>query len=446
MSGNENLGNSIDHALENKELHQEFGGSVGVVFIMISSHLLLYYMWMAWRFHDGAVFWPHWPQVWTQLSTYAAPTWQAWLIYGGFLLLQAALYAWLPGLKVKGMPVPSQNNQQLEYRCNGIYAWYLTLLLVGVLHFSGALPLTRIADQFGSLMTVAIISGNVTALLTYFGAKATGNTLRMSGNFFYDFFMGAWLNPRIGVLDLKMWAEIRVAWILLFLLTLSAAAKQYATYGTITTPMIFMLLAHGLYTNACMKGEECIPTTWDIFYEKWGWMLIYWNFAGVPFLYSFNSMFIASQQPFHHSLPYTMFCFVLLLGAYYIWDTSQSQRNRFRMQQRGTFIHRRAFPQLPWGTLKNPQYHQTEHGNKLLTDGWWRYARKIHYTGDVLMALSWGLICGFSHYLPYFYVTFFVIMIAHRSLRDISRCRQKYGDDWKAYTQKVPYLFVPFLW
>ena len=174
-------------------------------------------------------------------------------------------------------------------------------------------------------------------------------------------------------------------------------------------------------------------------------MLIFWNLAGVPFVYCVSSMYIASRPPFEHSLPYTVMCFVLLLGAYYVWDTSQSQRNRFRMQQRGTSVPRRAFPQLPWGTLENPRYLQTTHGGKLLTDGWWRYARKIHYTADVLMALSWGLICGVDHFLPYFYVTFFVVMILHRAHRDIERCRRKYGEDWDRYCKEVPWIFVPYV-
>ena len=32
------------------------------------------------------------------------------------------------------------------------------------------------------------------------------------------------------------------------------------------------------------KGEECIPQTWDMFHEKWGFLVIFWNFAGVPFV------------------------------------------------------------------------------------------------------------------------------------------------------------------
>ena len=34
-------------------------------------------------------------------------------------------------------------------------------------------------------------------------------------------------------------------------------------------------------------------------------------------------------------------------------------------------------------------------------------------------------------------------MIAHRALRDIQRCRNKYGDAWTEYEKQVPYLFIP---
>jgi len=429
----------------------EFGGRFGVLGIMIGSHLLLYWLWIAWRFEGGAMPLPHGladlgpfcGRMLGHVVTDAAPTLEAVAVYGTFVGVQAALMAWLPGLKVFGLPIPSRGNTRLEYTCNGIWAWYATLILVAVAHFSGAYPLTRVWDQFGSLMTVAILAGDLIAVATYVGAVRTGTTHRMSGSLPYDFFMGAPLNPRLGRLDLKMWAEIRIAWILLFLLTLSAAAHQFATFGTVSTPMIFMLTAHGLYTNACMKGEECIPTTWDIFYEKWGWMLIFWNFAGVPFVYAFSSAYLASRPPFEHAAWFQIGLFLALLGAYYVWDTSQSQRNRFRMMERGTFIKRRAFPQLPWGTLKNPRYLETASGSKLLTDGWWRYARKIHYSCDVVMALSWGLVCGTEHFLPYFYVTFFVGMIGHRAHRDIQRCRAKYGDDWDRYCAEVPHLFIP---
>ena len=57
-----------------------------------------------------------------------------------------------------------------------------------------------------------------------------------------------------------------------------------------------MVLAHWLYANACAKGEHFIPYTWDITTERFGWMLCFWNFAGVPFLYCFQSLYICNVR------------------------------------------------------------------------------------------------------------------------------------------------------
>ena len=439
------------HAREEAAEAREFGGTLGAGVVIVLSHALMLYLWIAWRFDDGALHYPaaftdigpFFAGIWALIVAHATPTWSTVAIYWAFLAVQGVMAALLPGLEIKGLPIPSRGGARLVYRCNGITAWWLTLAGVAVLHVTGVFPLQTIYEEFGAFMIVATLTANAIAIAVYVGARVTGNAERMSGSVLYDLFMGAWLNPRIGALDLKMWAEIRVSWLTLFLLTASGAAHQYATYGTVSTPMIFMVVAHFLYANACMKGEECIPTTWDIFHEKWGWMLVFWNLAGVPFVYCFGAMYLASQPPLEHSVPYTVFCFVLLFGAYYVWDTANSQRNRFRMQINGSYVKRRAFPQLPWGTLENPRHLDTRAGSKLLVDGWWRYARKPHYTADVLMALSWGLICGFDHFLPYFYVVFFALMVLHRASRDIARCRRKYGADWDRYREAVPYLFIP---
>lgn len=34
-------------------------------------------------------------------------------------------------------------------------------------------------------------------------------------------------------------------------------------------------------------------------------------------------------------------------------------------------------------------------------------------------------------------------MISHRALRDIQRCRERYGEAWAEYERQVPYLFIP---
>jgi len=240
---------------------------------------------------------------------------------------------------------------------------------------------------------------------------------------------------------------VRVSWITLYLITLSAAAQQYAENGYVTAPMGLMVMAHWLYTNACVKGEECIVPTWDIAHEKWGWMLCFWNLAGVPVMYTYNSVYLLAHPERDISTTYAVVLFTLYLAAYYVWDTSNSQKNHFRSYLQGTYKPRPwyVFPQLPWKVVHSPDHIVTKAGTPLLTDGWFRYARKLNYTMDIFFALVWGLVCGVEHFLPYFYFVFFTSFIYHRALRDNERCVAKYGEDWERYVKKVPYLLVPYV-
>lgn len=64
---------------------------------------------------------------------------------------------------------------------------------------------------------------------------------------------------------------------------------------------------------------------------------------------------------------------------------------------------------------------------------------------DLCMAISWGLITGFGSFLPYFYFCFFVVVLVHRVSRDMERCAKKYGKDWDRYCERVPYIFIPYV-
>ncbi len=52
MSGPDD--DSIDRQLDASPI-REFGGPVGVLAIMVGSHLLLFWLWIAWRFEGGAM-------------------------------------------------------------------------------------------------------------------------------------------------------------------------------------------------------------------------------------------------------------------------------------------------------------------------------------------------------------------------------------------------------
>jgi delta24(24(1))-sterol reductase len=147
---------------------------------------------------------------------------------------------------------------------------------------------------------------------------------------------------------------------------------------------------------------------------------------------------------------------------YWVWDTTNSQKNRFRASESGGAITRKAFPQLPWQSVENPRTITSEDGHVLLADGWCKstsngthtytdlladgLARKIHYTCDLFFALSWGAVTGLKSPFPWFYPAFFTCMIIHRAMRDIERCRRKYGKAWEQYEKEVPYLFIPYVY
>jgi len=254
--------------------------------------------------------------------------------------------------------------------------------------------------------------------------------------------MGGILHPRISNIDIKMLLETRLSWTWLFLITLGGYFEKMKTDGY-WNPLLFMVLAHWLYANACAKGEHFIPYTWDIFHEKLGWMLCFWNVSGVPMLYCYQTLYLVKNEV---ELPmyYYGIITVGLLLAYWVWDECNYQKNLYKCIERGEVINRRLFPTFR-ALPKNPSVLKSEKGN-LLIDGWYKYGRKIHYMADIVMALCWGLSCGFESIYPYVYVIFFVIMIIHRTYRDEERCSKKYSDVWVKYISFVHYRFIIYVY
>ena len=228
-------------------------------------------MWIGATYYDGHLPLPdsgesklHFVRVLgNMIYTGAFPTLKAWVMYWGFLLFQAVCYISLPGVSVYGKRLEHEGGKRLEYYCSGVWSLYTTIGVAAVLHVTGVFKLYTIIDEFGPVMSVAIISGFLVSIIAYISALYRGAEHRMTGNHVYDFFMGAELNPRMfGILDFKMFCEVRGPWYTLFLLSCGAAARQYEQFGYVSGEVGFMLMAHFLYANACSKAEEAISTTW----------------------------------------------------------------------------------------------------------------------------------------------------------------------------------------
>jgi delta24(24(1))-sterol reductase len=268
--------------------------------------------------------------------------------------------------------------------------------------------------------------------------------------------MGPMLNPRIGAFDIKFFFELRPGIMHWFFTTVALCLKQHETYGTVSTPMMLVCFYHLCFVNACYKGEQCVPFTIDIIYEKFGWMLLMLDIVMVPFIFPLQAYYIYKMGPYEHSVPYTVLVASMHIFGYWLFDTANSQKDYFREQEKeklakenGTVpepVIGKGFPRLPWDRLHNPQYIETKRGTKLLVSGWWKYARHMNYTGDLLMSWSWGLTCGLSSYFPFAYTTYLTPLLLHRERRDDRDCREKYGAQWDEYVRRVPYRLFPWIY
>lgn len=251
----------------------EFGGPLGVVALMVGFPLLMWYMWAGATYYNGKLPLPEVGQSWPDFGkhlfnlvyTGAFPSLRAWKIYWTFFIFEGACYCLLPGVWGYGKPLPHAGGKQLKYFCNAYVSLYFTIAVAGALHYTGYFPLYTIIDEFGPLLSVAIFSGYLVSIVAYVSAHVRGATHRMTGTHIYDFFMGAELNPRMfGILDFKMFFEVRLPWYILLGLSCAAAARQYEVYGYVSGEVMFLVMAHFLYANACSKGEELIITTWYV--------------------------------------------------------------------------------------------------------------------------------------------------------------------------------------
>jgi delta14-sterol reductase/lamin-B receptor len=167
----------------------------------------------------------------------------------------------------------------------------------------------------------------------------------------------------------------------------------------------------------------------DITTDGFGFMLVLGDLAWVPFTYSVQARYLVKHDP---HLSYTALAVILAIHmfGYLVFRGSNGQKDAFRRN-----------PNDP--ALAHLTFLQTKRGTKLLTSGWWGMARKINYTGDWIMGVTWCLVCGFDSIVPYYYAIYFLILLVHRSIRDDHMCHGKYGDDWQTYKKLVPYRFVP---
>lgn len=371
------------------------------------------------------------PKTFPCLSEFWHP--HAYTLFVVWFLFQVLLYVAPLGRTVYGTLV--RDGSRLTYKMNGLYAFVISHLVFAVGYFYFRIPVTFVYDKFLALACAGFVFSF--ALAVYFYAKSfkKGALLALGGNsgyIIYDWFMGRELNPRFWSFDWKVFCEMRPGLIGWVLINYCMMAKQYEIYGTVTASMFLVCAFQAWYILDSFLFEDAILTTMDVVHDGFGFMLAFGDLCWVPFTYSLQARFLVDYPT--DLAPLAVVCIVLLntLG-YVIFRGSNSQKNQFRCN-----------PNHP--SVCHLETLQTRRGTKLIVSGWWGWCRHPNYVGDLIMALSWSLPCGFCFVLPYFYVIHFAVLLIHRQLRDEHHCKAKYGNDWDRFCQRVKWRLIPGLY
>ncbi|KAJ2612540.1 erg24, C-14 sterol reductase [Coemansia sp. RSA 1365] len=427
-------------------VHREFFGVPGAVTVMAVTVSVVYIWYFSCNAEAGCqlpLTGARWAHIIAASADYRAylsldaiiyyTLWWSWL---------AMLYFVIPCPVVQGVEL--RNGHRLQYPINGLSSFLVTLgvaLLVYVAN--GPKPFLWIADHYFQLALASMIFSTSQALFVYLYSfrksplqndsnepvmlALAGN----SGNPLYDFFIGRELNPRIGLLDLKFFNELRpgiMGWVLL---NVSFAMKQQARFGFVSNSMWLVIIPQIWYCIDTLLFERKVLTTMDIVTDGFGWMLSFGDLTWVPAMYSLQARYL-SFNPVHHSTFLAVLIAAMALGSFLVFRLSNSEKNAFRRN-----------PNDP--SVKHLEYITTEAGTKLLVSGWWGMARHINYTGDWLYGLAQCLATGFDTPMTYFFAVYFLVLLIHRNYRDECKCRDKYKKDWVRYCERVPYMFIPHI-
>lgn len=413
-----------------KTKHREFGGPIGVVVMMFLLPLIVYYLHFACtKGKCQLVLCPDFEKDWQKYFDL-----NAFLLVLGWIAFQIVIYFIPVGRIVQGLPL--RTGKRLKYYENAFYALVLSLVSLGLLVYYKK-PYTMVTDNYLAIITACMVLSVVLSVALYVKAKKAPSSelapLGNSGNFFYDFFMGHELNPRIGMFDIKYFFELRpgmIGWVIIDHIFLFSEWTDFPEKAPL--PLLLLTIFHTLYVADSLWHEVAILSTMDIISEGFGFMLAFGDLVWVPFVFSLQARYLSMYPA---AMPdYCLGIIVVMnLFGYYIFRSANSEKNQFR---------KNPFSQ----DVAHLETITTSTGKSLIVSGWWGFVRRPNYLGDIIMAFSWALLCGFESCIPYFYPIYLTILLIHRERRDSNLCRQKYGRDWDIYCSRVPYRIIPYVY
>ncbi|KAK4525568.1 hypothetical protein GAYE_SCF13G3476 [Galdieria yellowstonensis] len=386
-------------------------------YLLLCSVVIALVLQQLYRTHDWKIF----------LELQWVPKTSIVLVAVSYILFLAVLGELLPGKLYPGSTL--EDGSCLYYKCNGLVVLLVTVAAFVTGHLTGLIDGSWVARNYFELLVVANWIALFLATYLFLSHKLFGrkNWLR-NGNLLSDFILGSELNPFIWKINVKFF-WLRPSMIGWSLINISHLFLQLLKHQDISSRMVVYQFLTNLYILDYFYNEVKMTTTWDIIAEHFGLMLIWGDIVFIPFVFSIQCRYLVDN---FIPMRYWELIIIILCACVgiYVFRSSNSQKHQFKHHPEAKI----------WG--KSPETI----GGKLLVSGFWGIARHINYTGDLLLALSFCLPCGYGNVIPYIYFLYLLLLLIHRDMRDEQRCARKYGALWEEYCRRVPYRLVPYIY
>lgn len=365
----------------------------------------------------------------------------AWKIIAIYAAFQLFLMRIIPGKPFLG-PITPKGNIPL-YKANGVPCFLITIaaFFTAAYVFRWFSP-AAIYDELGYILGALNCSSLLLCLILYAkGIFAPSTTDCGSSRWFlFDYYWGTELYPRILGWDVKQFTNCRFGMMAWPLLILCYAAKQSELYG-LSSAMVVSVALQLIYVGKFFLWETGYFRSLDIMHDRAGFMICWGCLVWVPCVYTSPALYLV-HHPIHLSnfAAFAIFfagCMAILIN--YLADRQRQQ------------VRAKNGKCLVWGSAPSliEAVYQTQNGeikqSILLASGWWGVSRHFHYIPELMAAFFWSLPALFTHFFPYFYVSFLTILLVDRAFRHDKRCADKYGTFWDIYCERVPYKMIPYV-
>lgn len=363
---------------------------------------------------------------------------------GGIFLLGKII----PGVEQEGVVL--KDGSRIKYKLNGLRIFLLlAAVLVGGIA-TRTFSLTPLLENFWGLFIAAnVFSFGTSAILQVVGRRKNAGTKKDGPpiasvgadgtatasaaaesplSLLYEYYMGAELNPSFLGVDIKMFSY-RPSLMGLFVLNLSFASQQLDQTGTLSTSMILYQLFTFIYVFNYFQFEYGMLYTWDVIAENFGWMLVWGDYAFVPFAYSVIGWYLVDDVGGMNPVA-TIGLPILFVFGLWVFRGANQQKDQFKRDPKAKI----------WG--KTPETL----GGKILVSGFWGIGRKLNYAGEITVYTSWALLSGTQSFVPYILPLWLFCLLTQRAWRDEQRCREKYGKLWDEYCARAKFRMIPFLY